>query len=75
MSMMKVTKIPFEGYANIFRERNRVDALGKSHHDYHFGELCERKEDVPQYYELDCVAYERIGVAHIKIEIDKIEPK
>lgn len=67
---MKTKKIPISGYANVYKEKH-IDVSGNVTYDYHFGNLCEKKEDLPQYYEYDCVAYKHEGVAHITIELEE----
>lgn len=63
----KTSLIPQVRYANAYIE-TWTDILGKKHEDFRFGKLCENKEDLPDYYEIDCVIAKHLGAVKIEIK-------
>ena len=59
--------IPQELYANAYIE-TWIDILGKKHEVFRFGTLYENKEDLPNYYEIDCVIAKHLGAVKIEIK-------
>lgn len=62
----KKSLIPQVRYANAYLE-TWTDILGVKHEDFKFGKLCEKKEDLPDYYEYSCARAVHLGA--VKIEI------
>lgn len=59
--------IPQVRYANAYIE-TWTDILGKKHEKFRFGKLCENKEDLPDYYEIDYVIAKHLGAVKIEIK-------
>ena len=59
--------IPQELYANAYIE-TWTDLFGKKHEDFIFGTLYERKEDLPNYYEISCDRAKHLGAVKIEIK-------
>lgn len=63
----KNSLIPQVRYANAYIER-WTDILGVKHEDFRLGNLYENKEDLPDYYEIDCVIAKHLGAVKIEIK-------
>lgn len=63
----KKSLIPQVLYANAYIE-TWTDILGKKNKVFRFGKLCENKEDLPDYYEIDCVIAKHLGTVKIEIK-------
>ena len=63
----KSNLIPHERYANAYIE-TWTDINGEKHEDFRLGTLYENKEDLPDYYEIDCVIAKHLGAVKIEIK-------
>lgn len=66
MDMIQVTRIPIEGYANLYEHRYR-DINGNELIEYCLGKVSTEKSQLPQHYEYDCVAHKHMGIVKVTI--------